>query len=199
MDELVRHTLGLNELWKNNLFSQDFLIKLNGLNSFAIVAPHLLNSATEFLSKFQYLDTKLYLPDNVLVKVDRMSMASSLEVRTLFLDHRIVELAAQIPASLKIKNNQAKYILRKALSDLIPTEISERGKQGFALPVDIWFRGELKDKIAASVEKARTGGIFNYRFLKSILDEHLIGRRNHQYILWPYMMYQTWHQKYMSN
>lgn len=194
-DEPYLHFTGLTEKWKRNLFSKDFLRHLGKLDTFKMAQKYLLKNSGEYLSQYLYLDTKTYLPDNVLVKVDRMSMANSLETRTLFLDHEIVEYAAQIPGGLKIKGSTTKYILKKAMSDIIPKEILNRNKWGFALPVDVWFRGELKDLICEAVEKSKDISIFNYNYLKSILDEHLRGKRNHQRLLWAFMIFQLWYAK----
>lgn len=195
-DESYLHLVGLSELRKRKIFSQDFLETIGDLDSFGIAEDYLLNGSVEYLSRYMYLDTKLYLPNNVLVKVDRMSMANSLETRALFLDHEIAEFAAKIPAKLKLSGNISKYILKKSMNDLIPKEISNRGKMGFALPVDIWFRGELKDFISDIIEKSKNYGIFNHNYLKLILDEHLGNKRNHQRTLWTFMMYQIWYEKH---
>lgn len=195
LDEPYLHFTGLTEQWKKNLFSKDFLGRVGELDTFKMAEEYLLDGSSEYLSQYLYMDTKTYLPDNVLVKVDRMSMANSLETRTLFLDHDIVEFAAKIPDGLKINGSTTKYILKKAMSDIIPEEILNRDKWGFALPVDVWFRGELKDLISEAVEKSKAGDIFNYNYLKSRLDEHLKGKRNHQRLLWAFMMFQLWYEK----
>lgn len=196
LDEGEKFCLGVGELWKKDLFSRDFLKKIDKLDSYQIIEKYLLNSFPEYLCKFTYLDTKLLLPNNILVKVDRMSMANSLETRTLFLDHEIVEFAATIPAGLKIKGSITKYILKKSVEDLIPKEILVRGKQGFGLPVDIWFRNKLKDMIISSVEKVKDYGIFNHSFIKNRLDDHLNSKRDNAGFLWSLMAFQKWHEKY---
>jgi len=198
-DEHRLHIVGLTERWKRELFSEDFLRTVGCIDTFDIVRPHLLTSSSEYLTRFQHLDVKLYLPENVLVKVDRMSMANSLETRAPFLDHEIAELLAKIPAELKLRGHTSKYILKKAMADLIPPEILGRGKWGFALPVDIWFRGELKNLIGDVVDQARTSAIFNYPYLKSKLDEHIQRKRNHQRLLWSLMMFQLWYEQCFTN
>ena len=195
VDEARLHFAGRGEQWKRDLFSGDFYGNLRSPDSFDLARGHLLNDSAEYLSRFMYLDTKFYLPDNVLVKVDRMSMANSLETRALFLDHEIVEFAARIPAGLKLNKNASKYILKKSAGDLIPPEIMNRNKWGFALPVDVWFRGELKGIIGEAVERSKKGGIFNHDYLKARLDEHLSGGRNHQRLLWAYMIFDLWQER----
>jgi asparagine synthase (glutamine-hydrolysing) len=197
MDEARLHYVGLSETWKRRIFSEDALRRIGGLDSFQSAQGHLGGAHMEYLSRFMYLDTLTYLPDNVLVKVDRMSMANSLETRTLFLDHEIVELAARIPSRFKIRGGIRKYILKRSMADLIPPEIMNRKKSGFALPVSAWFRGELKDLISSVVEGSRRSGIFNYDFLKARLDEHLAGRKNNKRLLWALMMFHLWHERHM--
>lgn len=199
LDEGKLFCMGVSEPWKKNLFSYEFLEKVNNLDSFQIVEKYLLYGFSEYLSKFMYLDTKLYLPNDILVKVDRMSMANSLETRILFLDHEIIEFAATIPAVLKINNGVTKYILKKSMKDLIPKEILERGKWGFALPVDIWFRNELRDMIVSSVEKIKGYGVFNYSFVKDRLHDHLSARKDYARFLWSLMVFQKWHDKYLTS
>jgi len=194
VDEQRLHFVGLSETMKRNLFSKDFLARIGNIDTNDIARPHLLNESHEFLTRYQHLDTMLYLPNNVLVKVDRMSMANSLETRTLFLDHEIVELAAKIPARLKLYKNNSKYILKKCTRDLIPDEIFNRGKWGFALPVDVWFRNDLKNFITDIVDKTKSNPFFNYNYVRQRLDEHLTGKRNHQHLLWSLMMFHLWHK-----
>lgn len=199
LDEPKLHSVGISEQWKKELFSKDFLKHVKEVDTYNVVKPHILNGSHEYLTHFQHLDTKLYLPDNVLVKVDRMSMANSLETRTLFLDHEIVEFAAKIPARLKLNGKISKYILKKSMGDLIPEEILNRRKWGFALPVAMWFRSELKDLISSVVQKSKVNGIFNHDYLKTILDEHLKGEKNHQRLLWSFMMFCLWQEKYLNS
>jgi asparagine synthase (glutamine-hydrolysing) len=145
-----------------------------------------------------HLDAMHYLPDNVLVKVDRMSMANSLETRALFLDHEVAELAARMPAKMKVNGDVSKYVLKKSMDDLIPESIKNRPKWGFALPVDMWFRGDLKELITEVVGKSGMTGFFDSAFLEQKLEEHLAGQRNHQRVLWSLMMFDLWYKAVYS-
>jgi asparagine synthase (glutamine-hydrolysing) len=190
--------VGLSESRKQRLFSKDFLAAVPGADTFNIYQPYLRGSG-EPLTQYGYLDTKVYLPDNVLVKVDRMSMAHSLEARTLFLDHKIVEFAARIPASLKLRNGMSKYILKKSVESLLPREILHRPKSGFALPTDVWLRGPLKDIMHDAVVWAGRQGSFDPAYASRLLSDHESGRCNNQRLLWALMMFRMWHEQCYSD
>ncbi len=192
LDDMYYYNVYLTEYWKRQMFSPDFLQSIPGCDSFSVVEHSVPDRSQEYLSRLNYFDLQYYLSDNVLVKVDRMTMANSLESRALFLDHRIVEFAAKIPTRLKMKNGVTKYILRQSCRDLLPPAIRNRGKWGFALPVDEWFRGELRELITEKVEATRQDGMFNYPFLAGILREHLSGRRDHYQPLWAFLILQKW-------
>jgi asparagine synthase (glutamine-hydrolysing) len=196
--ETYHHSVGLSEMTKKRLFSEDFRRELPGLDSYSIVEHNVLDGSAEYLTRFMHLDAMHYLPDNVLVKVDRMSMANSLETRALFLDHEVAELAATMPARMKVNGDVSKYVLKKSMDDLIPESIKNRPKWGFALPVDMWFRGDLKDLITEVVRKSRKTGFFDSAFLEQKLAEHLTGRRNHQRVLWSLMMFDLWYEAVYS-
>ena len=122
------------------------LQQLNGYDSIDVLRYHYDRAdTTDPLSRIQYVDIKTYLVDDILVKVDRASMANSLEVRCPLLDHRLMELIAQIPSGLKLHTDIGKYIFKKALEPVLPQSILQRRKLGFAVPLAEWFRGDLKD------------------------------------------------------
>ncbi|MCG2678270.1 asparagine synthase C-terminal domain-containing protein, partial [bacterium] len=137
-----------------------------------------LSQERDFLSRTLYCDIKTWLPDDLLVKIDRMSMATSLETRVPYLDHRIVELCTSMPIHLKLKGFTSKYILRKAFSSLIPEEILKRRKQGFTVPLTPWLRKELKEfaQEILSQNNIAKRGYFNYNYIKHILKEHFAGK-----------------------
>jgi asparagine synthase (glutamine-hydrolysing) len=152
------------------------------------------------LAETLYLDFRTYLEDNLLVKVDRASMACSLEMRTPFLDHRLVEFAAGLPASLKLRRFRLKHILKKAVEPWLPAEIVNRQKRGFSVPIAGWMRGELAplldDKL--NPERLRRQGWFDPAFVGRLLDEHRSGRADHRKALWTLLCFELWHERWME-
>lgn len=142
------------------------------------------------------VDSLTYLPDDILVKVDRSAMASSLETRAPFLDPRVVEFAWQLPLSMKIDGTEGKRLLKQVLYKHVPKEMIERPKQGFAIPLDQWLRGELRDwaETLLSEKRLQNDGIFDPRPIRETWREHLAEKRNHGARLWSVLMFQTWHE-----
>ena len=144
--------------------------------------------------RMMYLDMSTYLPDDILVKVDRASMATSLETRVPFLDHRIVELSQRIPLNQKISGGEGKKILRKILYKYVPRELIERPKQGFGIPLGEWLRGPLKDwaEELLSEERLKEEGFFDVNLVQSRWKEHLSKKRKWEHSLWSVLMFQAW-------
>lgn len=148
----------------------------------------------DHLSRLLYVDLKTYLPGDILVKVDRMSMANSLEVRAPLLDHKVIEFAARIPSHLKYRNGEKKYILKKAFEKILPPEVMYRKKMGFSVPLADWLRGELKEFTA---RRLLTGGqgtqqIFDMGEVRRIWNLHQAGTNNYGTILWEMLMFELW-------
>jgi asparagine synthase (glutamine-hydrolysing) len=157
--------------------------------------------ATDQLSRMQYLDTKTYLTADVLTKVDRMSMAASLEVRCPFLDHEFVEWSASLAPHWKIRMGNSKYLLKKLAVRLgVPTHTIDRPKQGFAMPLVHWFRRELKGGIGDILLEPRCieRGYLNRSGVRAMLEEHWRGRRDNSGSLWVLLMFELWHRNFLD-
>ena len=184
------------KLNRKSLYSADFRAKLNGSfgageTSFARLAKG--NSFDSLL----YLDSKTYLPADILTKVDRMTMAVSLEARAPLLDHKFIEFAAKIPAELKLKNGATKYIFKKAVRSFVPDGILDRPKQGFGVPIDVWINEQLRPRIRETLQAKQTSerGIFEPKYIETLLEEHEHGRRDHSHALWTLFMLELWQRQ----
>ncbi len=144
-----------------------------------------------------YLYTKLYLQNDLLAKVDTASMLNSLEVRSPFLDLEFIKFMQTVPVNFKIRNLTTKYILRKGFSGVLPDYILKRPKKGFGIPVAKWFRGELKNYLLSSLseKEIEKAGIFNYKFINSLLDNHFSNKRDNRKLLWTLLIFQQWYKK----
>ena len=153
------------------------------------------------LNRLLYLDCKTYLPGDILTKVDRMSMAVSLEARAPLLDHRLVDFVTRIPVSLKLAGTQTKQIFKRAVSDLIPGEVLNRGKQGFGIPIPKWINQELRGRIRETLTDSltRQRGYFENTYISTLLEEHERGRRDHSKALWALLMLELWHRTFLDS
>jgi asparagine synthase (glutamine-hydrolysing) len=145
-------------------------------------------------------DFETYLPEDCLTKVDRMSMAHSIESRVPLLDHRVVEFAASLPASMKIQGDRRKHLLKQLAFRLVPREVLDRPKQGFFMPIGDWFRGSLRQAFGDVLGSASTRqrGYFDQAFVDRILREHVEGRRDHALRLWQLLVFELWHRHYVD-
>jgi asparagine synthase (glutamine-hydrolysing) len=147
------------------------------------------------------VDFETYLPEDILTKIDRMSMAHSIESRVPLLDNEVIELAARLPARLKIQNGRRKHILKEAAAGLVPASILTRRKQGFGVPIGVWFRNHgLRDLFGDLLlsPRARQRGYFDSRFVVRLVEEHLAARREHTLRLWGLAMFELWHRLYLD-
>lgn len=147
-----------------------------------------------------YLDSKTYLPGDIMTKVDRMSMAHSLEAREPLLDHKLIEFVAQIPASLKLRGSETKSILKRAIRGMIPDEIIDRKKQGFGVPIQKWFKKDLREMLIDTLtgSRAQQRGYFNPGAIEAIMDEHMRGRRDNSRHLWGLLTLELWHRQFID-
>jgi asparagine synthase (glutamine-hydrolysing) len=181
---------------KQNLFAPEFQETLGGYDSIEVLRQHYNNADTDdLLSRIQYVDMKTYLPDDILAKVDRASMAVSLEVRAPLLDHKMMEMVATIPSSLKLVGKNGKYIFKKAMAPMLQSEIVDRKKQGFAVPLNRWFREDLRE-LTHDALFSSSDGILNTQFLTKIWDQHQKGRYDRSAHLWSLLMFRKWKETF---
>jgi asparagine synthase (glutamine-hydrolysing) len=183
---------------KRQLLSKDFLKQLQDYDSIEVFQHHYDRAGTDdLLSKIQYVDIKTYLPDDILTKVDRASMAVSLEVRAPFLDHEFMQDVARIPSQLKLKGKTGKYILKQALRKTLSGDILDRKKQGFAVPLKSWFRGELRDMAYEAICNS-SDGLLNQTYLKAIWQQHQDGIVDRSPQLWSVLMFRKWKETFQA-
>lgn len=181
------------DAFRNELARDDFADELSPV-AFRSYAERVKTG--EPLDAMLYIDSKTYLPGDILTKVDRMSMAVSLEARVPLLDHKLIEFVNSIPASLKLSGFETKYIFKQAVRDFVPLEILDRPKQGFGVPVQEWINQQLRDRIHQTLtdQRARERGYVKPQYVQLLLDEHERGRRDHSTQLWSLFMLEMWHR-----
>src|SRR5579875_981774 len=200
----LRHTLWLGTFGPHELsevLAPDVWRAVEADDLLAEVRGHLRAARDRgWLGTLLYLDAKLYLQDGVLVKVDRASMACSLEVRCPFLDTAVVEFASRLPAHEKLRGLTTKVVLKRALKGLLPDRILHRRKKGFGVPVGAWIRGPWRDLFCDVLSRDRLArqGLLNPQAVARLLDEHLAGTHDHRKKLWNLFVLQIWHRTYME-
>jgi asparagine synthase (glutamine-hydrolysing) len=187
---------------KKELYASDFSSVVGDRDSLEILLQAYDRSdAADFVERTAHTDVQLYLPDDLLVKMDIASMANSLEMRSPLLDHKVMEFAAALPRHLKLRGlSDKKYLLKAAFRQLLPPSILKRPKMGFGIPLDVWLRGDLKelayDVLLDSTAAGR--GYFRTEVVRRYLDEHLAGVAHHQYRIWNLLMLELWQRTYLD-
>ena len=202
LERYIENISTFTRLAKTSLYSADFRARMPDLGVWpARYREYAMRAQTgEETDSLTYLDGKTYLPGDILTKIDRMSMAVSLEVRAPLLDHELIDFVTRIPASMKLYEGQAKYIFKRAVADLVPPEILNRPKQGFAVPLDSWLRGQMREQVRTILTEPRTQqrGYFQTGYVELLLAEHQRGRRNHSARLWNLFMLELWHRQFVD-
>jgi len=185
---------------KKKLFLPDAFEHLSRCDPWGAEAEYLAKENGSWLSAVQYLDLQGYLPLDILTKVDRMSMAHSIEARVPLLDHKLVEFAATIPPELKLRNRVTKYIFKRAMKGILPDEILDRPKHGFAVPLGRWFRGQLGPFVRELLlsERSRSRGILNTGYIEQLLERHRKGREL-DFQLWTLISFELWCRTFLDS
>lgn len=190
---------GLN---KTSLYTADFSDELRDAGQLSSYFHELSRNVKTNapLDSLLYIDSKTYLPGDILTKVDRMSMAVSLEARVPLLDHKLVEFVTRIPASMKMAGIETKHLFKRAIADLVPAEVVNRPKQGFGMPIQKWINQQLRERIRDTLNDPRTleRGYVAREYVGLLLDEHERGRRDHAMGLWALLMLELWHRQYVD-
>lgn len=191
----------LHDDMRDKLFSENFKQRLAGYNAVEVFRKHAADCPSEHpLSLIQYLDLKTYLVGDIHTKVDRASMANSLEVRAPLLDHELIEWVSGLDPELKLKGQMGKYILKKAMEPHLPNDVLYRSKMGFAVPLAEWFRGPLKQKVKDSLlgESMHDSGLFNMDYVAHMVSQHQSGLRDYSAAIWTLLMFDAFQRQVME-
>ena len=196
-DDDVRHAIWLGSFTPDE---QARLLSAAARDPFAEQRETFARSSGDAVTRLIDLYATTYLPDDILVKVDRASMACSLEVRAPFLDVDLVEFLGRVPSRLKLHGLQTKHLLKRAMADILPPGIAARPKKGFGIPIGAWFKQELRDALQdeLSPERISKQGLFNSLEVQRLVSEHLSGRRDHRKALWTLFVFQLWHRRWIE-
>lgn len=194
-----------DEDFKRRVLSSEVSAEVEGLSSYDAVKGHLDDVArvrpdSDFAARMSYLELKLRLPELLLMRVDKMTMATSVEARVPFLDHHLVEYAMSLPVDLKIKGTSGKHILKRALERVLPPDLLYRPKRGFGAPVREWFRGAGGEVLSRLIMNSsiRKRGLFDYEFIARLLDEHRRGARDWSFHLWALLNLSLWYDRWFD-
>ena len=197
-DAYFNTVCSIPEQVRQRLYSPSQRRELQGYRPLDVLRRHMERAGTDdSLSQIQYADLKTYLPGDILTKVDRASMANSLEVRVPLLDHGLVQWVANLPPSSKLKGKEGKYIFKKALEPYLPHNVLYRSKMGFAVPLKAWFRGPLRERAQRIVSGGHLveSGMFDVPYLNQLVEQHDSGVSDHSSAIWSLMMFEAFLRK----
>jgi asparagine synthase (glutamine-hydrolysing) len=193
--EAYMHSVSLaKEDQRDALFSDNLKQQLDGYSAVNTFNEYAERAPTDDpMSLIQYIDIKTYLVGDILTKVDRASMAHSLEVRVPLLDHKFVEWISSLPPKYKLKGREGKYALKKSLESHLPHDVLYRPKMGFGVPLANWFRGPLKERLRSRIVEGGLAntGLFNQQYLEKLVSQHQSGARDHSAVLWSLLMFEA--------
>jgi asparagine synthase (glutamine-hydrolysing) len=194
-----------DENFKRRVLSSEMNTRAGALSSFDAVRPHLEHIAevrpnSDFATRMSYLELKLRLPELLLMRVDKMTMATSVEARVPFLDHHLVEYAMGLPTNLKIEGASGKHILKRALEKVLPADLLYRPKRGFGAPIREWFRGSSGEMLGGLIMNSaiRRRELFDYAFIARLIEEHQSGKRNWSFHLWALLNVSLWYDRWIK-
>jgi asparagine synthase (glutamine-hydrolysing) len=194
-----------DEAFKRRVLSSEMTGRVDGLSSYDAVKRYLEHVATarpdsDFAARMTYLELKLRLPELLLMRVDKMTMATSVEARVPFLDHHLVEYAMGLPVDFKIKGTSGKHILKRALEKVLPSDLLYRPKRGFGAPIREWFRGDTGEMLGGLIlnSSLRRRELFDYSFIAELIDEHRRGTRDWSFHLWALLNLSLWYERWFE-
>jgi asparagine synthase (glutamine-hydrolysing) len=201
VERYVAYMTHLNGLNRERLYSDEYRQLVGESGAFDVVGvPWAASGADSVVDRMLDVDVQTYLPDDLLVKMDIATMASSLEARSPLLDHELMQFAASLPAELKVRGRETKVILRSALRGWVPDEILDAPKRGFRLPLADWFRGELRGftRDVLLDEHTLGRGYFEQAYVRELLDRHADGAQDHSQGIWTLLMFELWHREFVD-
>ncbi|PYS75333.1 MAG: hypothetical protein DMF73_01050 [Acidobacteria bacterium] len=197
----LRWVSAFDEQAKSNLYSNDFRNQTAAFSTIGFIEPWFAKANGAGIVDASLLtDTMTYLPNDLLVKMDIASMTVSLEARSPFLDHHLMEFAASLPEGLKLRGMTTKYLLKRILKKFVPEENLTRAKMGFGVPIGHWFRGTMQPFLRETLlsEKAGARGLFNRDRVRDLIEQHTANKMNHEHRLWSLLMLELWFQRFID-
>jgi len=197
----ARWMIFLTQAQRRRLLSPEVMAQLSRQDPYDFIRRHARAAGpADEINRCGYVDVNSYLVDDILVKVDRMSMAVSLEARVPLLDHRLVEFAFSLNPDEKIRGFDTKHLLKRAMSDALPEAVRKRSKQGFSIPIKSWIRGPLRSMMTdlLAADRLKRQGFFNHNAVAELIDRHLQGVENYSHQLWALMVFESWYDTYMA-